>query len=103
ILFENRGGKIGYQSIDDFPGEATYQRPKLNNNIDLLLQDLKQALIASGLYEKESAAMIKTWRYSWFEEGTRVFYILQQQITDAVLPLTIEPRPEELVRVLVGR
>jgi len=27
ILFENRRGKIGYQLIDDFPGEATYQRP----------------------------------------------------------------------------
>ena len=47
--------------------------------------------------------MIKTWRDSWFEEGTRVFYILPRQTTDAVLPITIEPRPAELVRVLVGR
>ena len=103
ILFENRGGKIGYQLVDGFPGEATYRRPKLNNNIDLLLQDLKQVLIASGLYEKEAAAMIKTWRDSWFEEGTRVFYVLPRQTTDAVLPITIEPRPADLVRVLVGR
>lgn len=103
ILFESRGGKIGYQLIDGFPGEGTYPRPKLNNNIDLLLQDLKQVLIASGLYEKEAAAMIKTWRDSWFEEGTRVFYILPRHTTDAVLPITIEPRPADLVRVLVGR
>ena len=103
ILFENRGGKIGYQLIDDFPGEATYRRPTLDKKIDSLLQNLKQALIASGLYEKEAAAMIKTWRDSWFEEGTRVFYILPRQTTDAVLPITIEPRPADLVRVLVGR
>ena len=103
ILFENRGGKIGYQLIDDFTGEATYQRPKLNNNIDPLLQNLKQVLIGSGLYEREAAAMIKTWRDSWFEEGARVFYILPRQTTDAVLPITIEPRPADLVRVLVGR
>ena len=47
--------------------------------------------------------MIKTWRNSWFEEGLRVFYVLPRQTTDAVLPITIEPRPAELVRVLVGR
>jgi len=103
ILFENRRGKIGYRLIDDFPGEATYQRPTLDKTIDSLLQNLKRTLIASGLYEKEAAAMIKTWRDSWFEEGTRVFYILPRQTTDAVLPITIEPRPAELVRVLVGR
>jgi len=103
ILFENRGGKIGYQLIDDFPGEAAYSRPALDKTIESLLQNLKGALIASGLYEKEAAAMIKTWRDSWFEEGTRVFYILPRQTTDAVLPITIEPRPADLVRVLVGR
>jgi len=33
----------------------------------------------------------------------RVFYILPRSTTDAVLPITIDPRPDELVRVLVGR
>ena len=47
--------------------------------------------------------MIKTWRNSWFEPGMRVLYILPQQRIDEVLPITIDPRPEELVRVLVGR
>ena len=32
-----------------------------------------------------------------------MFYILPRQTTDAVLPITIEPRPADLVRVLVGR
>ena len=33
----------------------------------------------------------------------RVFYILPRRITDATLPLHIDPQPAELVRVLVGR
>jgi hypothetical protein len=103
IIFENRGGHVGYQSFNSFTGEARYERPALDKNIDSLLQDLKQMLTASGLYEKEAEAMIKTWRDNWFEEGVRVFYILPRATTDAVLPITIDPQPAELVRVLVGR
>jgi hypothetical protein len=103
IIFENRGGKIGYRLCDTFTGEMTHERPALDKNMDSLLQDLKQILVRSGLYEKEALAMIKTWRSSWFEEGLRVFYVLPSGLTDAVLPVTIEPQPAELVRVLVGR
>lgn len=103
VIFENRGGKIGYRLCDTFTGEMTHERPVLDRNMDSLLEDLKGILVASGLYEKEALAMIKTWRDSWFEEGLRVFYILPRQTTDAVLPVTIDPQPAELVRVLVGR
>ena len=103
IVFENRGGKLGYRLIDGFQGETTIERPPLHQNLESLLHDVSQILVGSGLYEKEAAAMIKTWRNSWFEEGVRVFYILPRPATDAVLPITIEPRPSELVRVLVGR
>jgi len=103
IVFENRGGKLGYRLINGFTGETTIDRPTLDRNIESLLYELKVALVGSGLYEKEAAAMIKTWRNSWVEEGVRVFYILPRQATDAVLPLTIDPKPTELVRVLVGR
>lgn len=103
IIFENRGGKIGYQLSDALTGEMKSQRPALDKNVDSLQQDLKQILVSAGLYEKEAAAMIKTWRSSWFEEGLRVFYILPRSATDSVLPVTIEPRPAELVRVLIGR
>jgi hypothetical protein len=103
VIFENRGGKIGYRLCDAFTGEMTHERPALDKSMNALLEDLKQILVASGLYEKEAAAMIKTWRDSWFEEGMRVFYILPRRTTDEILPVTIEPRPSELVRVLVGR
>jgi hypothetical protein len=103
VIFENRGGRVGYRLCDAFTGEMTHERPALDKSLDSLLEDLKGILVASGLYEKEAAAMIKTWRGSWFEEGMRVFYVLPRQTTDRILPVTIEPRPAELVRVLVGR
>lgn len=66
--------------------------------------ELQQALVGEGLYEKEAKAMIKTWRSSWFNEpGTRVLYMVPQKLIDEMLPLEIEPRPEKTVRVLVGR
>jgi hypothetical protein len=103
IVFENRDGKIGYRILDAFTGEAASERPTLDGNIDLLISELKQTLVASGLYEKEAAAMIKTWRTSWFEEGLRVFYLLPRATTDTVLPIDIDPKPAQLTRVLVGR
>src|SRR6478672_4285440 len=103
IVFENRDGKIGFQIIDNLSGTTTIDRPALNQSTDVVIQRLRNALVIAGLYDKEADAMIKTWRNSWFEAGMRVFYILPRPATDAVLPITIDPRPDELVRVLVGR
>ncbi|HWT00080.1 MAG TPA: hypothetical protein VN256_07525 [Pyrinomonadaceae bacterium] len=103
VIFEKRGGRVGYRVCDAFTGEMTHERPALDKSMDALLSELKQVLMAGGLYEREAEAMIKTWRDSWFEEGLRVFYLLPRRTTDEILPVTIEPRPAELVRVLVGR
>jgi hypothetical protein len=103
ILFENRDGKIGYRIHDLSSGEEAIERPSLDQTIDSLARDLETALVAGGLYEKEAKAMIKTWRDSWFEEGMRIFYIVPRSATDEILPITIEPAPAELTRVLVGR
>jgi hypothetical protein len=72
--------------------------------MDELAAQVAEALKAEGLYEKEAWSMVNTWRQSWFgEEGTRLFYVLPQRVTDELLPLTIEPTPDETIRVLVGR
>ena len=47
--------------------------------------------------------MVETWRDSWFEEGTRVFYILPRSTVDRVLPLAVNPAPTATERVFVGR
>jgi hypothetical protein len=103
LIFEKRDGKIGYRLVDSLSGETKADRPATDQNMEAVLRELKVTLVAAGLYDKEADAMIKTWRNSWFEEGLRVFYLLPRATTDAVLPMTIEPQPGELVRVLVGR
>lgn len=63
-----------------------------------------QMLVSAGLYRKEADAMIQTWWPSYFERaGFRVFWVLPQNSTDAILPLTVNPPPQKSVRVMVGR
>ena len=69
-----------------------------------LCQSMAKGLVSEGLYEREANAMVNTWRDSWFEEdGLRVLYTLPREWTDRTLPLTMAPKPRELVRVMVGR
>jgi hypothetical protein len=103
VVFENRGGKIGFRFIESLAKEAIVERPETSQTLDEVLIELEKILVAEGLYEKEARAMIKTWRDSWFEEGLRVFYILPTKATGEILPLRVEPKPKEIVRVLVGR
>ena len=63
----------------------------------------REMLIDAGLYPREASAMLETWRDSWFEDGTRVFYVVPRTSVDAILPLTITPAPTDIKRVFVGR
>jgi hypothetical protein len=103
IIFENRGGRIGFRFIESLAKQTTVERPETNKNLSEVLLELEKILVSEGLYEKEAKAMIETWKDSWFEEGLRVFYVLTRKSTDKILPLTIAPRPSETVRVMVGR
>ncbi len=61
-----------------------------------LAEAMKQSLVSAGLYPREAAAMVKTWRDSWFEEdGFRVLYVLPRAWTDRTLPLKLEPAPRD--------
>lgn len=104
ILFENRGGKLGYHIESDLTGSATTDFPVLTGDIAGVRAVIVKALIErGGLYPKEAQAMMDTWQDSWFEEGMRVIYVLPQRPVDALLPLTITPAPRELTRAFVGR
>ncbi|HKU16294.1 MAG TPA: hypothetical protein VJQ52_18015 [Steroidobacteraceae bacterium] len=70
----------------------------------LAMRDMSRALIDAGLYEKEARAMVNTWQDQWFaEEGTRVLYLLPRAWTERTLPLQVSPKPDRVVRVMVGR
>lgn len=66
--------------------------------------ELAAKLTESGLYPKEARAMVNTWSRSYFgSDGIRVLFVLPQAWTDAFIPLEINPKPAETVRVMVGR
>ncbi len=68
-----------------------------------LRRQLKQALVAQGLYDDEAEAMLETWKLSYFDSpGLRLFFLLPQAWTDARLPLSIST-PAKITRVMVGR
>jgi hypothetical protein len=71
--------------------------------VDSLYGDLEGILVGQGLYRDEAHAMIETWKDSWFEEGSRLIYIVPSGFIDKVLPLAIDPAPGQIVRVFVGR
>lgn len=103
ILFESRGGKLGYRVVDSLTGSVTINPPTLDGDLVSLQGELERILVTAGLYPKEAAAMVATWRDSWFEEGTRVFYIVPPALIDENLPLKIEPKPAQVTRAFVGR
>lgn len=76
----------------------------LTDVVAQLSRQMADALESEGLYRAEAEAMVKTWRDAWFEdEGLRILYVLPRAWTDQILPITLEPKPRELVRVMVGR
>jgi len=103
IVFTNRSGKIGYAISRGFDREADVALPALTSDMPALRRDLTTLLTSQGLYAKEAEAMVNTWRDTWFEEGTRVLYILPTRTVDEILPLTIAPTPDAISRVFVGR
>jgi hypothetical protein len=109
FLFENRGGRLGYRNVGALASRnldnaaVTLDRPSLDGSLSQLRYDLENALIAQGLFPKEAQAMVDTWRDSWFEEGSRLIYIVPSPAIDAILPLQAEPAPSQIARVFVGR
>jgi hypothetical protein len=106
MLLDVNGDQLRYATFD---GVAAGQQrdislPATISTLDQLTTDLTAALESTGLYAKEATSMVNTWKSPWFgEQGTRLLYFVPQPLTDKLLPLTIEPKPAETVRVLVGR
>jgi hypothetical protein len=101
-----RDGKVGFRPLPEVAAGAEFNAllPEADDRRGELAEYLVKELTAAGLYEKEARAMVKTWDHAWFgEEGTRLLYLVPRAKTDEVLPITVDPMPAELVRVLVGR
>jgi len=103
IVFERRGDKIGYHIAASPQDHAIFEAPSVSGTINSVRRDLEDLLVAQGLYPDEAYAMLETWGDTWFEEGSRLIYIVPRQYVDSILPLSITPTPVQLSRVFVGR
>jgi len=103
ILLERRGAQLGYRILGPLRDQAAYTLPELSASLDSLSTALEGILISQGLFPDEAHAMLETWKNSWFEEGSRLIYIVPRRFIDSVLPLRIAPAPATTTRVFVGR
>jgi hypothetical protein len=103
LLFERRGKRLGFRVLQQPANNFSLDPPELNGDLDSLKQTVVDLLVAQGLYQDEAEAMFETWRNSWFEEGSRLLYLVPRSFVDSVLPLTISPAPSQTVRVFMGR
>jgi hypothetical protein len=103
ILFERRGNRVGYREVNRLRAGAILIPPTLDGSLDSLLSELESSLISAGLYQDEAHAMLESWKDSWFEEGSRLIYIVPRSFVDQILPLTTEPQPASIERAFVGR
>jgi len=105
-VYENprRPGEPTHGWFGSLAGGATQTVAASRQDAGTNFEPLHAALERAGLTRGEAGALIATWRESYFEHpGLRVFWIVPRAFTDAILPLTITPKPDALVRVLVGR
>lgn len=106
VLLYVRNGNVRFQTIGSIEGKKGMDASlsQLSGSKAELIDAMVNQLTAAGLYEKEARAMVKTWDSAWFgEDGYRLLYLVPRKQTDELLPITIDPKPAELVRVLVGR
>ena len=68
-----------------------------------IADDLAGQLTASGLFAKEARRWWNTGPPAIFRPmALRVLFVLPQSWTDAFIPMTVIPKPEKVVRVMVG-
>src|SRR6185503_1647481 len=91
-------------------GTLDFQAPSLEGAADTaayaeaLGSSVTDALDATGLYHDEAEAMVNTWKRQWFATpGIRLLYLIPQSWTESSIPLSIDPAPEKMVRVMMIR
>lgn len=110
FVLNSDGEKGIVKSLGSVKAGKSLELPKVEDGIAfekyviLAKKEIENALVQEGLFRDEAKAMVNTWEKSYFQTpGPRVLYVLPQSETEKILPLTITPKPNKMVRVLVGR
>ena len=98
------GIAAGATLADTAPSLDDARAQPMDAYADALGLAVTKALDATGLYHDESVAMVNTWKRQWFRTpGVRVLYLVPESWTDAAIPLTIDPKPETMTRMMLIR
>jgi hypothetical protein len=113
FLIQVENGVLRFGALPDLAGDTSREHAlasilsqplPLKDGVAPAKQAVEAALVKAGLYSKEARAMVNTWEKSYFRtDGLRVLYVLPRSLTDATIPIQVQPAPDELVRVMVGR
>jgi len=105
ILFDRHELGVRFRVIGRVDGTVAIEEPALHKEDPFarLRRTLEAGLVVQGLFPKEAHAMLDTWNDSWFEEGSRLIYVVPGGVVDEMLPLHVDPAPSEIARVFVGR
>jgi hypothetical protein len=99
-----RRGSVGARDVAELVYSGTPKERSLNAYVEEAATQIQAALEETGLYPDEARAMVDTWSQSYFRTpGLRMLYIVPPAWTEALLPLQVEPRPDAIVRTLIGR
>ncbi len=106
-----RDGKVRWQIMQPLATAASIEMnldvsaPVLAAEARLPIhQAMAKMLMDSGLDRVEADAMILTWQASYFgAPGLRLFWVVPRAFTDLVLPLSVNPQPTSMERVMLGR
>jgi hypothetical protein len=64
------------------------------------LVTLTKQLTDVGLFEDEAKSLVELWKKDFFQaDGLTLFFRLPQEEYEKLLPMTLKPRPEKLIRV----
>lgn len=106
----DRAGFVAHPQGVPALGTREFEAPNLatflpiENFVAGLSEAVTRALESQRLYADEARSMVNTWQRQWFRTpGLRVLYLAPQIWTDQVIPLTLDPTPESLVRVMMVR
>lgn len=93
------GMKAGQEKVLNRPvGRPSYP------SADSAMQELKSRMVEAGLNPQEAQSLLNTWYNGYFiEGGLKAFWILPRAQVDRILPLDVQPLPDSLARVIVGR
>ncbi len=97
-------GSLGPESTTEFEETVEVDSDSKDAFVDEAQFAVGEALVDTGLTGKEARAMVDTWEDSYFRrQGHRILYVVPRSWTDELLPIEVEPKPDRLVRTLVGR